>query len=88
MKKTMATLALVILLSILVAFGAQSINFAKANPISIPSVPSIQISNPLVSHGGYVNSSVDFIVIVNTFVDSPAINSISYSLWRATIESK
>jgi len=34
----------------------------------------------LVSTGGFVNSSVDFIVTVNTNVDYPAINSISYSL--------
>jgi hypothetical protein len=80
MKKTTATLALVITLSIIFAFGVQSINLTKANPISMPSVPSIQISYPLVSNGGYVNSSVDFTVTVNTFVDSPTVNSISYSL--------
>ncbi len=47
---------------------------------STPAVPAVEISYPLVSTGGYVNSSVDFTVTVNTFVDSPAIKSLSYSL--------
>lgn len=46
-----------------------------------PSVPAVQLSYPVTSNGdGSVNSSVQFIVTVNTFIDVPAINSISYNL--------
>jgi hypothetical protein len=80
MKKTQVALKLAIALYFLLALGVQPINIAKANPISIPSVPSIQISYPLNSTGGYVNSTVEFEVSVNTLIESPTINSISYSL--------
>ncbi len=55
------------------------VNVAHANPIaSAPPVPSIQISYPLTSIAGYVNSTVEFEVYVNTFIDSPAPSNISY----------
>ena len=80
MKKITVALILVFILCILLALGVQSINLAKANPISIPSVPNIQISYPLTSIGGYVNSTVEFEISVNMFIESPTLNSISYSL--------
>ena len=80
MKKAKVALTLAIAFYILLALGVQPINIAKANPISIPSVPAIQISYPLNSIGGYVNSSVEFEVSVNMLIESPTINSISYSL--------
>jgi hypothetical protein len=60
--------------------GTQPANLGKANPISIPSVPAIQISFPLSSIGGYVNSTLEFEVYVNMLIESPTLNSISYSL--------
>ena len=80
MKKTKVALTLAIAFYILLALIVQPIEIAKANPISLPSVPAIQISYPLNSSGGYVNSTVEFEVSVNIFVESPSINSISYSL--------
>jgi len=80
MKKITVALILVFTLCILLALGVQSINLAKANPISIPYVPTIQISYPLTSISGYVNSTVEFAITVNMFIESPTINSISYSL--------
>ena len=80
MKKTTVTLIIVFTLCILLALGVQSIHLAKANPISIPLVPTIQIGYPLTSISGYVNSTVEFEIYVNLFVESPALNSISYSL--------
>jgi hypothetical protein len=55
-------------------------NLADANPISVPSVPDVQISYPLSSLDGYVNSTVEFEIYVNMFIDSPAPSNISYSL--------
>ena len=80
MKKTKVALTLAIAFYILLAPGVQPFNVAKANPISIPSVPAIQISYPLNSTGGYVNSTVEFEVSVNMLIESPTIDSISYSL--------
>jgi hypothetical protein len=79
MKKTLLALTIIFAL-FLPAIGVQSINITKANPINIPTVPSIQISYPLTSTGGYVNSTVEFTVSVNMFINSPTLNSISYSL--------
>ena len=79
-RKTM-TLILIIVFIISSVLVVKSINMTPFVHMGITiAVPAIEISYPLVSTGGYVNSSVDFIVTVNTFVDSPAINSISYSL--------
>jgi len=80
MKKTTVALTLVAILFISLALGVHLINTAKANPISVPKVPTIQISYPLTSMGGYVNSTVEFSIYVNIFIESPAINSISFSL--------
>ena len=82
MKKATLVLILVFTLFSSLTLGVQLINLAKANPISIPSVsvPAIQISYPLNSIGGYVNSTVEFAIYVNMFIESPTINSISYSL--------
>jgi hypothetical protein len=80
MKRIAVSLSLILTLLLLVSAGAQFVNFAKANPISIPRVPAIQISYPLTSTGGYVNSTVEFVISVNMFIESPTLNSISYSL--------
>jgi hypothetical protein len=76
MKKIVLTLTIVLVFLI----GAQNIEVAKANPIDRPLVPDMQISFPLISTGGYVNSTVEFEVYVNMFIESPALNSVSYSL--------
>lgn len=79
-KKTVA-LTLIIVFAIFSVLIVGSIYLRPYVPIcSIPSVPAVEIGYPLVSTGGFVNSSADFTVTVNTFVDSPAVNSISYSL--------
>jgi hypothetical protein len=80
MKRIAISLSLILALLFLMSAGAQFVNLAKANPISIPSVPTIQISYPLSSIGGYVNSTVEFEIRVNMFIGSPTLNSISYSL--------
>lgn len=80
MKKTTVALTIFFTLCIALALGLQLIDIAKANPISIPSVPTIQISYPLTSISGYVNSTVEFEITVNMFIESPTLNSISYSL--------
>jgi len=85
MKKTTVAMPLVFTLCISLALGVQLINIAKANPINIPSVPTIQISYPLTSIGGYVNSTVEFEIYVNMFIESPTLNSISYSLDREAL---
>lgn len=47
----------------------------------IPTVPAVELSYPVTSNAdGSVNSSVQFLATVNTFIDSPAINSITYSI--------
>jgi hypothetical protein len=80
MKKIAVALVLVFSLAVSLALGGQLMYVAKANPISTPVVPTTQISYPITSIGGYVNSTVEFEIYVNTFIDSPALNSISYSL--------
>ena len=80
MKRIAISLSLFLALLFLVSAGAQFVNLAKANPISIPSVPTIQIGYPLTSIGGYVNSTVEFGIHVNMFIESPTLDSISYSL--------
>jgi hypothetical protein len=79
MKKTTVTLTLLFILCASLAVVAQ-FNIVQANPISIPSVPSIRISYPLNSIGGYVNSTVEFVIYVTLSIESPTVNSISYSL--------
>ena len=81
MERIAISLSLILALLLLMSVGAQFVNLAKANPISIPSVPAIQISYPLTSIGGYVNSTVEFVISVNMFIGSPTLNSISYSLY-------
>ena len=79
-KETMLVFS-VLLLAYCLFMTVLHVNVAHANPIaSAPPVPSIQISYPLTSIGGYVNSTVEFEVYVNTFIDSPALYNISYCL--------
>lgn len=80
MKRIAISLSLCLALLLLVSAGAQFVNLAKANPISMPQVPTLQISYPLISTGGYVNSTVEFVISVNMYIESPTLNSISYSL--------
>jgi len=80
MKKTTLAPILIFILFSSLALGVQAIDLVKANPISIPQVPAMQIGYPLTSTGGYVNSTVEFAITVNMFIESPTINSISYSL--------
>jgi hypothetical protein len=53
---------------------------ANANPINVYTVPDIQISYPLTSTGGYVNSTVEFEVYIYLPIDSEKLDSVSYSL--------
>jgi hypothetical protein len=46
----------------------------------MPIVPTLQIGYSLTSIGRYVNSTVEFEIYVNMFIESPTLNSISYSL--------
>jgi hypothetical protein len=80
MKKIAISLSLSLALLLLVSAGAQFVNLAKANPISIPQVPTIQISYPLTSTGGFVNKTVEFVIAVNMLIESSTLKSISYSL--------
>ena len=84
MKKTTVALTIVLTLCISLALGAQLTNVTKANPITVPSVPTIQIGYPLTSIGGYVNTTAEFAIYVNMFSESPTLNSISYSLDNET----
>jgi len=79
MRRTPPVLVFTLALLIIV-IETQSPIVAKANPINMPSVPAVQISFPLSSIGGYVNSTVEFEVYVNMLIESPTLNSISYSL--------
>jgi hypothetical protein len=80
MKRIAISLSLILAFLLLLSAGAQFVNLAKANPISVPSVPTVQISYPLTSIGGYVNSTIEFVISVNMFIESSILNSISYSL--------
>jgi hypothetical protein len=81
MNRKSVTLILILVFIISSVFVVKSIYMRPYVPVCTPiAVPAVEISYPLVSTGGYVNSSVDFTVTVNTFVDSPALNGISYSL--------
>lgn len=79
-KKAVALVFLVLLVSQSASMEILYVNVAHANPISTPSVPAVQISYPLTSTGGYVNSTVEFEVYANMFIDSPTPSNISYSL--------
>lgn len=81
MKKTAVAITILLMIFISAPVGLQLINVAKANPISVPTVPSIRVGFPSTSFGdGLVNSSVQFRVYVYLQVDSPDLNCISYSL--------
>jgi len=80
MKKTILALTIVGMLFISLILEVQIMSRAKANPISVPKVPAIQISYPLTSMGGYVNSTVEFSINVNMFANSPTLNTMSFSL--------
>jgi len=81
MKKSAVAITILLVLFISVTIGQPLINVVEANPISVPSVPSIRVGYPWTSIGdGFVNSSVQFTVYVYLGVDSPNLNSISYSL--------
>jgi len=79
-KKASAFLFSVLLIAQCMLFAILMVNVANANPINVPSVPAIQISYPLTSMGGYVNSTVEFEVYVNMFIESPKPTNVSYSL--------
>jgi hypothetical protein len=80
MRKIAMALALVLVLCVLLATGVQSIKIVRANPISVPVVPSIHIGYALNSLGGYVNSTVEYKVTVNRLLEDPPIESIYYTL--------
>lgn len=80
MNRKSVSLILIFVFIISSVLVVKSIMTPFVHICSTPAVPAVEIGYPLVSTGGYVNSSVDFIVTVNTFVDSPAIKSLSYSL--------
>jgi hypothetical protein len=80
MKKNMLTVIVALALLFMTIVGTQNIEVANANPVSVYSVPDILISFPTASIGGYVNSTVEYQIYVNMFVDSPALDSIFYSL--------
>ncbi len=79
-KKTVALVFLILLVPQFFLVEFRSANIAYANPINVPEVPSVKISYPLTSIGGYVNSTVEFEVYVNMFVESPPPSNVSYSL--------
>lgn len=79
-KKASAFLFSVLLIAQCMLLAILIVNVANANPINVPSVPAIQISYPLTSMGGYVNSTVEFEVYVNMFIESPKPSNVSYSL--------
>jgi hypothetical protein len=79
MKKTAVAITILLMIFISVPVGLSLINMAKANPISVPIVPSIRVGISSTSIGGFVNSSVQFRVSVYLQVDSPDLTSISYS---------
>jgi hypothetical protein len=78
MKKPVYALTIAFSLLILTALTMQNSEVAHANPISVYSVPDLQISYPLKSTGGYVNSTVEFEVYVYLPVDSKKLDSIIY----------
>lgn len=82
MKRKTAAIIAVIAVLVFSVLIVQSINLSPHiyTHAHTPSIPAVEIGYPRISTGGYVNSSVEFIVTVNTFIDSPAVNSISYSL--------
>ena len=79
-KKAVELVFLVLLVSQCLFIVIRSVNIEYANPIAVPEVPSVQISYPLTSMGGYVNSTVEFEVYVNVFIESPTPSNVSYSL--------
>jgi hypothetical protein len=81
MNRKSGTLILIIVFIVSSVLLVMSVIIKPYVPIcSTIAIPAVEISYPLVSTGGYVNSSVDFIITVNTLVDSPAIHSLSYRL--------
>ena len=82
MNKTIVALTIVAMLFTSLALGVHLVSITTANPISVPQVPIIQISYPLTSTGGYVNSTVEFEIYINMFIESPPLNSVSYILDR------
>jgi hypothetical protein len=81
MTNTAVAGTILFMLFISVVVGPQLINMAKANPISVPTVPSILVGISSPTFGdGFVNSSVQFRVYVYLQVDSPDLSSISYGL--------
>lgn len=75
-------LALTIFLALLfsVVAGIAPVKVVRANPIGNIPVPHIGISYPPYPPNRYENSTVNLQIYVNMFIDSPQLNSISYSL--------
>jgi len=86
-QKKKPLMLLLILFFALSALCVRPIDTAKANPLSVPIVPSIQISYPSSAFSHWVNSTLEYVnstvelqATVNMPIDSPTLNSISYSL--------
>ncbi|XHH10230.1 MAG: hypothetical protein ACFCUE_06255 [Candidatus Bathyarchaeia archaeon] len=80
MKKLVYAATIVLTLLVLNLVAMQNFDFAYANPISVYQVPGIQVSYPLKSIGGYVNSTVEFNIYVYMPIDSPKLDSVAYSV--------
>lgn len=79
-RKALALFFSVVLVAQCILLAILVVNVAHANPINVPEVPSVRISYPLISMDGYVNSTVEFEVHVNLFIESPPPGNVSYSL--------
>lgn len=79
-EKAVELVFLVLLVSQCFFTVIRSANIAYANPVALPAVPAVQIGYPLTSIDEYVNSSVEFEVYVNMFIESPMPSNVSYSL--------
>ncbi len=85
-KKEPVALTIVILF-VLLTICVNPIDTVKANPISLPTVPSVQISYPSSSFSHWVNSTLEYVnrtvelqATVNVPIDYPTVNGISYRL--------
>jgi len=87
MRKKKPFMLPIVILFVSLALCVHPIDTAKANPISIPTVPSIQIGYPSSAFSDwlnvtleYVNSTIELQTTVNLPIDSPMLNGISYRL--------
>lgn len=80
MKRKTAVLVVVFALYASLVFGVQTNDMVRANPINTHLIPSIEIGFPNTSIGGYVNSTVGFRIYVYMPIESPTLNSMTYTL--------